>query len=114
MINALNQYLATQGCQELIGYGEEVEFDIETYPNYFLIQFLFKGKYVVAFEKRNNQPFSQITELAFICQNFVLVGFNSNNYDIPMLRHFLSANATNDSLYTVSYTHLTLPTIYSV
>ena len=102
MINALNQYLATQGCQELIEYGEEVEFDIETYPNYFLIQFLFKGKYVVAFEKRNNQPFSQITELAFICQNFVLVGFNSNNYDIPMLRHFLSANATNDSLYKLS------------
>lgn len=102
MINALNQYLATQGCQDLVQYGEEVEFDIETYPNYFLIQFLFKGKYVVAFEKRNNQPFNQLTELAFICQNFVLVGFNSNSYDIPMLRHFLSANATNDSLYKLS------------
>ena len=102
MINALNQYLAMQGCQDLVNYGEEVEFDIETYPNYFLIQFLFKGKYVVAFEKRNNQPFQQLTELAFICQNFVLVGFNSNSYDIPMLRHFLSANATNDSLYKLS------------
>lgn len=102
MINALNQYLAMQGCKDLVQYGEEVEFDIETYPNYFLIQFLFKGKYVVAFEKRNNQPFNQLTELAFICQNFVLVGFNSNSYDIPMLRHFLSANATNDSLYKLS------------
>lgn len=102
MINALNQYLATQGCQDLVQYGEEVEFDIETYPNYFLIQFLFKGRYVIAFEKRNNQPFNQLTELAFICQNFVLVGFNSNSYDIPMLRHFLSANATNDSLYKLS------------
>lgn len=102
MINALNQYLAMQGCQDPVDYGEEVEFDIETYPNYFLIQFLFKGKYVVAFEKRNNQPFQQLTELAFICQNFVLVGFNSNSYDIPMLRHFLSANATNDSLYKLS------------
>ena len=102
MINSLNQYLAMQGCQDLVDYGEEVEFDIETYPNYFLIQFLFKGKYVVAFEKRNNQPFNQLTELAFICQNFVLVGFNSNSYDIPMLRHFLSANATNDSLYKLS------------
>lgn len=102
MINALNQYLTLQGCKDLVQYGEEVEFDIETYPNYFLIQFLFKGKYVVAFEKRNNQPFNQLTELAFICQNFVLVGFNSNSYDIPMLRHFLSANATNDSLYKLS------------
>lgn len=102
MIDALNQYLAMQGCKDLVQYGEEVEFDIETYPNYFLIQFLFKGKYVVAFEKRNNQPFNQLTELAFICQNFVLVGFNSNSYDIPMLRHFLSTNATNDSLYKLS------------
>ena len=102
MIDALNQYLALQGCKDLVQYGEEVEFDIETYPNYFLIQFLFKGKYVVAFEKRNNQPFNQLTELAFICQNFVLVGFNSNSYDIPMLRHFLSNNATNDSLYKLS------------
>lgn len=102
MINALNQYLAMQGCQDPVEYGEEVEFDIETYPNYFLIQFLFKGKYVVAFEKRNNQPFTQLTELAFICQNFVLVGFNSNSYDIPMSRHFLSGNATNESLYQLS------------
>lgn len=102
MLNALNQFLAMQGCTEYVNYKDEVEFDIETYPNYFLIQFLFKNKYVVAFEKRNNQPFNQLNELVFICQNFTLVGFNSNNYDIPMLRHFLSANATNDSLYKLS------------
>lgn len=102
MLDSLNQYLASQGCIELVNYGDEIEFDVETYPNYFLIQFLFKGEYVIAFEKRNNQPFNQMLELAFICQNFCLVGFNSNYYDIPMLRHFLSANCTNDSLYKLS------------
>ena len=66
MLASLNQYLAMQGCQDTVTYGEEVEFDIETYPNYFLIQFLFKGQFVVAFEKRNEQPFTQLTELAFI------------------------------------------------
>lgn len=102
MLNSLNQYLAMQGCQDPVILGEEVEFDIETYPNYFLIQFLFKGQYVVAFEKRNNQPFNQLLELTFICQNFCLVGFNSNAYDIPMTRHFLSGQATNDSLHQLS------------
>lgn len=102
MLNSLNQYLSMQGCQDPVILGEEVEFDIETYPNYFLIQFLFKGQYVVAFEKRNNQPFNQLLELTFICQNFCLVGFNSNSYDIPMTRHFLSGQATNDSLYRLS------------
>lgn len=102
MLASLNQYLAMQGCQDPVTYGEEVEFDIETYPNYFLIQFLFKGQFVVAFEKRNEQPFTQLTELAFICQNFCLVGFNSNSYDIPMTRHFLSGQATNESLHRLS------------
>lgn len=102
MLNALNNYLAIQGCKEPVVYGEEIMFDIETYPNYFLIQFYFKGKYVVAFEKRNEQPFTQILELAFLCQNFVLVGFNSNNYDIPVLLHFLSGQASNKSLYQLS------------
>lgn len=102
MLNSLNQYLSMQGCQDLVILGEEVEFDIETYPNYFLVQFLFKGEYVIAFEKRNNQPFNQLLELTFICQNFCLVGFNSNNYDIPMLRHFLSGQATNESLHRLS------------
>lgn len=102
MLNSLNEYLRSLGNDKPVSYGDEVIFDIETYPNYFLIQFLFNKKYVVAFEKINDQPFSQLYELAFICQNFCLVGYNSNNYDIPMLRHFLSNNATNESLYKLS------------
>ena len=102
MLNALNNYLLSQGNTQPVTYSDEVMFDVETYPNYFLIQFLFNGKYVVAFEKRNDQPFNQLTELAFICQNFCLVGFNSNNYDIPMLRHFLLGQATNKSLHSLS------------
>lgn len=103
MLNSLNAYLASQGSTEKVTYSDEVMFDIETYPNYFLVQFLFQGKYVVAFEKKNEEPFNNLVELAFICQNFCLVGFNSNSYDLPMLRHFLSGQATNQSLYNLSY-----------
>lgn len=102
MLNSLNQYLSMLGNTKPVTYSDEVMFDIETYPNYFLVQFLFNGEYVVAFEKRNEQPFNQLSELAFICQNFCLVGFNSNFYDIPMLRHFLSGQATNQSLFRLS------------
>lgn len=102
MLNTLNAYLRTQGMTEPLDYGEELMFDIETYPNYFLINFLAKGKYVVSFSMANNVPFQQYNELAFICLNFTLVGFNSNYYDIPMLRHLLSQKATNSSLYELS------------
>lgn len=103
MLNSLNEYLKSQGCTEPLNMREEVEFDVETYPNYFLIAFLFKGKHVVSFEIRNNQPFTQLQELVFVCQNFTLVGFNSNYYDVPMLLHFASGSATNNTLYALSY-----------
>lgn len=101
MINGLNQYLRSQGMNEPLSLKEELMFDIETYPNYFLISFLVKGKYTFSFEMVNNQ-FTQYQELAFVCLNFVLVGFNSNSYDIPMLRHLLSQKATNSSLHALS------------
>lgn len=101
MINGLNQYLFSQGMREPLLPQEELMFDIETYPNYFLISFLAKGEYEFSFEMVNNK-FTQYQELAFICLNFVLVGFNSNSYDIPMLRHLLSQKATNSSLHALS------------
>lgn len=101
MLNSLNQYLVVQGMKEHLEMGEELMFDIETYPNYFLISFLVKGKYTFSFEMLNNN-FTQYQELAFVCLNFVLVGFNSNNYDILMLRHLLSQKANNETLFKLS------------
>ena len=101
MLNSLNNYLAIQGMNEPLNLQEELMFDIETYPNYFLISFIAKGKYTFSFEMQNDS-FNQYYELAFVCLNFVLVGYNSNNYDVPMLRHLLSQKATNRSLYELS------------
>lgn len=101
MLDTLNNYLASQGMTESLNLQEELMFDIETYPNYFLISFIAKGNYTFSFEMQND-TFNQYHELAFVCLNFVLVGYNSNNYDIPMLRHLLSQKATNHSLYELS------------
>lgn len=101
MLHSLNNYLAQQGMTEQLNLQDELMFDIETYPNYFLISFLAKDKYSFSFEMVNNR-FTQYQELAFVCLNFVLVGYNSNFYDIPMLRHLLSQKATNQSLYELS------------
>lgn len=102
VIEQLNVVLKAQGMVDDVQFGEKVMFDVETYPNYFLLVFLFKGEYSVYFEMRNNQPFLNQQACAYIFNNFVLVGFNSNNYDLPLVEHFLSGQATNTSLYQFS------------
>lgn len=72
--------LYMDGCK-----GYSMVFDIESYINYFLIGFkcLETGKYVT-FE---DSPDSSINleKLNWMIWNFRLIGFNSRNYDIPML-----------------------------
>jgi hypothetical protein len=72
--------------QELMAQrGKELVFDIESLSNYFCIAFksLETGK-VVFFEE---SPFEQINQqkLYWVVQNCILTGFNSNNFDIPLL-----------------------------
>lgn len=65
--------------------GSTLIFDIECYPNYFMIAFKsFTSRKVVYFEL---SPTSTIDydKLEWIVWRFLLVGFNSINYDIPML-----------------------------
>ena len=59
-------------------------FDIECYPNYFLIAFKHKnsGKYLT-FELWQNETFDR-DKLNWLLFNFLIVGFNSNDYDIVM------------------------------
>lgn len=102
MIEQLNLALKAQGMETDIQFREKVMFDVETYPNYFLIVFLFRGKYSIYFDMRNNEPFKYLQECAYIFNNFILVGFNSNNYDLTLTKHLLSGKATNDSLYEIS------------
>jgi len=65
--------------------GERVVFDIESYPDYFLIMFksVTTGK-ICYFEKTENIELA-IPALQYITSKFCLIGFNSYGYDIPIL-----------------------------
>lgn len=80
---------------------ERFIFDIECYTNYFLIAFtsLASGK-VIYFERTGNSDFNR-EKLLWITQAFCLVGFNSWNYDVPMLSLAL-AGKTNAQLKAAS------------
>lgn len=60
-------------------------FDVETYENFFLVAFMHvETKKVVLFEQ---SPGSSINteKLRFMLWHFCIVGFNSKNYDVPMI-----------------------------
>lgn len=83
---ALNyQYnlLSNSELLSLVG-SDSFIYDIESYPNYFLIAFksLKTGKNLI-FEMDNND-FIDTKKLEWVMQNFCTVGFNSINYDLPI------------------------------
>jgi len=65
--------------------GSVMIFDVECYVNFFYIAFkcLSNGKYV-AFEQSADCEINK-TQLAWMLWRFCIVGFNSRNYDIPMI-----------------------------
>lgn len=67
--------------------NEAVYLDSECYPNYYGIGFLLGSKHKY-YEIRGNSSFSmqQIQEIKQIMAEYVTVGFNSKEYDIPLLR----------------------------
>lgn len=73
--------------------------DIECFSNYFLICFS-DGKKVMFFEKYNNQKLD-IEKILQILENNKTIGFNSNNYDMPMV-YFALNGATNEQLKILS------------
>jgi len=68
----------------------KLAFDIECYQNYFLVVFksIPTGK-ILVFEKTLEKQFD-ILKLAWVARNFCLIGFNSKNYDLPILTLALS------------------------
>ena len=80
--------------EELFEKKRTFMFDIECYPNFFLASFMcYETGKTISFER---SPGSEINlaDLDWILNNFLIVGFNSRNYDIPMLF------ATRFGLYT--------------
>ena len=65
--------------------GSVFIFDVETYRNFFYVAFkcLTNGKFV-AFEQSPDYQINT-TKLMWLLWRFCIVGFNSRNYDVPML-----------------------------
>ena len=65
---------------------EDVIFDIECFPNYFLIMFLHsKSDAIKAFDTKNVLSTNQIKEIYRILHSYHIIGFNSLRYDMPMI-----------------------------
>lgn len=79
---------------------EELIWDSETYPNYFLLGFkgLKSGKVVkFAFQRGQSLPPSRMRKLEWIMRNFTLVGMNDTYFDLP-IAFIALAGATTDEL----------------
>jgi hypothetical protein len=65
--------------------GEKLLFDVESYWNYFLVTFRsYHTGHVVYLEMGADGSINR-EKLKWIMHNFTLIGFNSDNYDIPIL-----------------------------
>lgn len=64
---------------------ETLLFDVECYYNYFLVAFISveSGK-VILFERTMEETFNT-DKLKWVMSNFCVIGFNSRNYDIPII-----------------------------
>lgn len=67
--------------------GSVFVFDVEVYSNFFFVAFkcLLNGKYVV-FERSPDYQFNE-TKLLWMMWRFCIVGFNSRNYDLPIISY---------------------------
>lgn len=80
---------------------KKVVLDIECFPNYFLISLLDEYKNLIdELEIFGNKKLN-IARLFNYCQNYTLITFNGNNYDIPMLSAAM-AGYSNSQLKTLS------------
>lgn len=76
--------------------GDYLVFDVESYENYFLAAFrsLSTGK-IIYFELQNGLPMD-MGKLLWVMQNFTIIGFNSYNYDLPILSLAVAGKTAQD------------------
>lgn len=75
---------------------ERLTFDVEIYSNYFIVGFksIATGK-VLIFERDIRTDFNAL-KLRWVMENFVCVGFNSNEFDIPIISMALAGHTTSN------------------
>lgn len=72
--------------------GNELIFDVECYQNYFEVGFTsVKTGRVAVFVMTDTQPMD-LQRVRWITENFTIIGFNSQHYDIPMLSFALAGH----------------------
>lgn len=76
--------------------GEELVFDIECYPNYFLAAFksITSGK-IIYFELSEHVSLD-IRKLRWVLESFTIITFNGNKYDIPLVSLALAGRNNAD------------------
>jgi hypothetical protein len=73
--------------------GNELVCDVECYTNYFEVGFMsLKTGRVAVFVMTTEQPALDLQRIHWITQNFTLVTFNGNHYDMPMLAFALAGH----------------------
>lgn len=65
--------------------GSAFTFDVECYPNYFLIGFRCETTGKLVFFEQSPDSTIHLPKLNWMLGRFLLFGFNSNHYDLPML-----------------------------
>lgn len=79
---------------------DRLVWDIECYPNYFLVAFKsISSEKVIWFEHAPDLDlYLDLPKLQWVLQNFTLVDYNGDNYDVPIVSIALS-NSSTDDLY---------------
>lgn len=79
-------------------------FDIECYPNYFLILFNHNDKEYELEVLDNKLISGNFKVVSKFISNYILVGYNSNSYDIPLLEYVCrgKGNTNNEDIYNQS------------
>ena len=73
---------------------EPLVFDIECYPNYFLIAFMSIVSEKVTYVEMYDGKSLDLQKFAWIMSNFLILSFNGNGYDMPMASLALSGMTT--------------------
>ncbi len=83
--------------------GTPFVFDVECYNNIFYVAFksLINGG-IVDFEQSPYTSFIDLDKMRWMFYKFLVIGFNSRNYDIPITTLFLTGKFTTETIHTVS------------
>lgn len=82
--------------------GSNMVFDVECFSNFFMIAFRMLDDDRVTYIEQDERKPLDVGKLRWIMENFCMIGFNSNAYDIPMIRFALRGSISCKRLHEAS------------